>query len=116
MATTNENSSMNLISMETQSTPFHPGNTPAWVLGGSIPILMLVAGLSCMMAGIVKLVQYGRQNQEENSENATISVYEIAIQVMIGLSFATAGLFLIWYAYRLELVILITLSMTLLNN
>ena len=78
---------------------------------------MLVAGLSCMMAGIVKLVQqYGRQNQEENSENATISGYEIARQVMIGLSFATAGLFLIWYAYRLELVILITLSMSLLNN
>ena len=28
---------MNLISMETQTTPFHPGNNP---------VLMLVAGLS----------------------------------------------------------------------
>ena len=38
MATsTNENHSMNLISMETQTTPFHPGNNP---------VLMLVAGLS----------------------------------------------------------------------
>ena len=64
MATTsNENHSMNLISMETQSTPFRPGNNP---------VLMLVAGLSCMIAGIIKLVQCGRQNQEENSENATI--------------------------------------------
>ena len=116
MATTNENSSMNIISMETQSTPYHPGNNPAWVLGRSISILMLVAGLSCMMARIMKLVQYGRQNQEENSENATISGYEIARQVMIGLSFATAGFFFIWLAYRLELVILITLSMSLLNN
>ena len=63
MATTNENPSMNLISMETQSTPFNPGNNP---------VLMLVAGLSCMIAGIIKLVQCGRQNREENSENATI--------------------------------------------
>ena len=94
--------------METQSTPFHPGNNPAWVH----PVLMLVVGLSCMMAGILKLVQYGRQNQEENSENATIPGYEIARQVMI----ATAGLFLIWNAYQLELVILVTLSMSLLNN
>ena len=58
MATTNEYHSMNLI-----STPFHPENNP---------VLMLVAGLSCMIAGILKLVQCGRQNQEENSENATI--------------------------------------------
>ena len=63
MATTNENPSMNLISMETQSMPFHTGNNP---------VLMLVAGLGCMIAGIVKLVQCGRQNQEENSENAPI--------------------------------------------
>ena len=95
MATTNENHSMNLISMETQSTPFNPGNNP---------VLMLVAGLACMIAGIVKLVQCGRQNQEENSENATIHGYEIARRAMIGLSFATAGLSLIWKAYQLELV------------
>ena len=96
--------------METQSTPFHPGNNPAWVH----PVLMLVVGLSCMMAAIQKLVQYGRQNQEENTENATIPGYEIARRVMI----ATAGLFLIWNAYQLELelVILVTLSMELLNN
>ena len=95
MATTNENHSMNLIAMETQSTPFHPGNNP---------VLMLVAGLSCMIAGIVKLVQCGRQNQDENSENATIHGYEIARRAMIGLSFTTAGLSLIWKAYQLELV------------
>ena len=86
---------MNLISMETQSTPFHPGNNP---------VLMLLAGLSCMIAGVVKLVQCGRQNQEEDSENATIHGYEIARRAMIGLSFATAGLSLIWKAYQLELV------------
>ena len=63
MATSNENQSMNLISMETQSTSFHPGNNP---------VLMLVAELSRVIAGIVKLVQCGRQNQEEFSENATI--------------------------------------------
>ena len=95
METSNENNSMNLISMETQSTPFHPGNNP---------VLMLLAGLSCMIAGVVKLVQCGRQNQEEDSENATIHGYEIARRAMIGLSFATAGLSLIWKAYQLELV------------
>ena len=95
MATTNENHSMNLISMESQSTQFHPGNNP---------VLMLLAGLSCMIAGIVKLVQCGRQNQEETSENDTIHGYEIARRAMIGLSFATAGLSLIWKAYQLELV------------
>ena len=57
-----------------------------------------------MIAGIVKLVQCGRQNQEENSENATIHGYEIARRAMIGLSFTTAGLSLIWKAYQLELV------------
>ena len=96
MATTDENHPMNLIAMETQSTPFHPGNNP---------VLMLVAGLSCMIAGIVKLVQCGRQNQNDgNSENATVHGYEIARRAMIGLSFATAGLSLIWKAYQLELV------------
>ena len=95
MATTNENHSMNLISMGTQSMPFHPGNNP---------VLMSVAGLSFMIAGIVKLVQCGWQNQEENSENATIHGYEIARRAMIGLSFTTAGLSLIWKAYQLELV------------
>ena len=93
MATTDENHSMNLIAMETQSTPFHPGNNP---------VLMLLAGLSCMIAGIVKLVQCGQQNQDNgNSENATIHGYEIARRAMIGLSFATAGLSLIWKAYQL---------------
>ena len=59
---------------------------------------MLVARLSCMIAGIVKLVQ----NQEEISGNAI--VYEIARRSMIGLSFTTAGLSLIRKAYQLELV------------
>ena len=97
MATTDENHSMNLIAMETQSTPFHPGNNP---------VLMLLAGLSCMIAGIVKLVQCGRQNQDNgNSENATIHGYEIARRAMIGLSIATAGLSLIsLICYQLELV------------
>ena len=57
-----------------------------------------------MIAGIVKLVQCGRQNQEENSENATIHGYELARRAMIGLSFTKAGLSLIWKAYQLELV------------
>ena len=86
MATTNANHSMNLLSMENQSMPFHPGNSP---------VLMFVAGLSCMIAGIVKLVQ----NQEEISGNAI--VYEIARRSMIGLSFTTAGLFLILKACQL---------------
>ena len=92
MATTDANHTMDL---GTQSRQLYPGNNP---------VLMLVAGLSCIAAGIVKLVQCGRQNQDENSENATIHGYEIARRAMIGLSFTTAGLSLIWKAYQLELV------------
>ena len=94
MATTDENNSMNLVAMETESSQFNPGNK-----------LFLVAGLSCIIAGIVKLVQCGRPNQDDgNSENDTVQGYEIARRAMIGLSFGTAGLSLIWKAYQLELV------------
>ena len=86
MATTDEN---NLIAMETESTQFYPGNKL---------VLMLVAGLSCIIAGIVKLVQCGRQNQDDgNFENA--HGYERA---RIGLRFLTIGLSLIWKAGRVE--------------
>ena len=89
MATTDEN---NLIAMETESTQFYPGNKL---------VLMLVAGLSCIIAGIVKLVQCGRQNQDDgNSENATAHGYERA---RIGLRFLTTGLSLILTACRLDL-------------
>ena len=50
MATNDENNAMNLIAMETESSQFNPGNK-----------LVLVAGLSCIIAGIVKLVQCNRQ-------------------------------------------------------
>ena len=95
MAVADENPSMNPIEIE--STQFYPGNNQ---------VLMLVAGLiSIIGAGIVKLVQCGRQNQDDgNSENATVHGYEIARRAMIGLSFGTAGLSLIWKAYQLELV------------
>ena len=91
-ATTDENSSMNLIAMK--STQFYPGNNQ---------VLMLVAGLIFIIgAGIIKLVQYGRQNQDDgNSENSTVHGYEIARRAMIGLNFAKAGLSLIWKAYKL---------------
>ena len=93
MATTDANHSMDL---GTQSRQLYPGNNP---------VMMLVAGLSCIAAGIVKLVQCGRQNQDDgNSENATVHGFEIARRAMIGLSFSTAGLSLIWKAYQLELV------------
>ena len=90
MTTTDDNNSIsNLIAMETESTQFYPGNK-----------LVLVAGLSCLIAGIVKLVQCGRQNQEDgNSENATAHGYERA---RIGLRFLTTGLSLIWKACRVE--------------
>ena len=59
---------MNLVAMETESSQFNTGNK-----------LVLVAGLSCIIAGIVKLVQCGRQNQDDgNSENATAHGYERA--------------------------------------
>ena len=89
-ATTAENPSMNLVAME--STQFYPGNNQ---------VLMLVAGLSCIIgAGIVKLVQCGQQNQDDgNSENATAHGYERA---RIGLRFLTTGLSLIWKAGRVE--------------
>ena len=92
IATTDKNPSMNLIAME--STQFYPGNNQ---------VLMLVAGLSFIIgAGIVKLVQCGRQNQDDgNSENSTVHGYEIARRAMIGLNFAKAGLSLIWKAYKL---------------
>ena len=61
------------------------------------PVLMLVAGLSCIAAGIVKLVQCGRQNQDDGN---TIHGFEMARRAMIGLSFGTAGLSLIWTAYH----------------
>ena len=88
MATTN------LISMETQTTPFHPGNNP---------VLMMVAGLSCMIAGIVKLVQCDGQ-YGLTSMIALVYYYAklCGQQLTIGLSFATAGLSLIWSAYKLE--------------
>ena len=81
---------MNLIAME--STQFYPGNIA----------LMLVAGLSFIIgAGIVKLVQCGRQNQDDgNSENSTVHGNEIARRAMIGLNFAKTGLSLIWKAYQ----------------
>jgi hypothetical protein len=93
MATTDENHPMNLIAMETQSTPFHPGNNP---------VLMLVAGLSCMIAGIIKLVQCNRQ-YGLTSMIALVYYYSklCGLQLTIGLSFATAGLFLVWSAYKL---------------
>ena len=87
MATNDENNAMNLIAMETESSQFNPGNK-----------LVLVAGLSCIIAGIVKLVQCGRQNQDDgNFENA--HGYERA---RIGLRFLTIGLSLIWKAGRVE--------------
>ena len=91
-ATTAENPSMNLVAME--STQFYPGNNQ---------VLMLVAGLSCIIgAGIVKLVQCGQQNQDDgNTENSTVHGYEIARRAMIGLNFAKSGLSLIWKAYQL---------------
>ena len=91
MVTTDENPSMNLIAME--SKHFYPGNNQ---------VLMLVAGLIFIIgAGIVKLVQCGGQNQDdENSENSTVLGYEIARGAMIGLNFAKAGLSLIWKAYK----------------
>ena len=80
--------------IEIESTQFYPGNNQ---------VLMLVAGLIFIIgAGIVKLVQCGRQNQDDgNSENSTINRYEIARRAMIGLNFAKAGLSLIWKAYKL---------------
>ena len=92
MAVADENPSMNPIEIE--STQFYPGNNQ---------VLMLVAGLIFIIgAGIVKLVQCGRQNQDDgNSENSTINRYEIARRAMIGLNFAKAGLSLIWKAYKL---------------
>ena len=70
-----------------------------------------------MIAGIVKLVQCDRQ-YGLTSMIALVYYYAklCGRQLTIGLSFATAGLFLIWIAYQLELVILVTLSMSLLNN
>ena len=93
MATTDENNSMNLVAMETESSQFNPGNK-----------LLLVAGLICITAGIVKLVQCGRQNQDDgNSENATAHGYERA---RIGLRFLTTGLSLTaWTACREEFVL-----------
>ena len=89
MATTDANHTMDL---GTQSRQLYPGNNP---------VLMLVAGLSCIAAGIVKLVQCGRQNQDDgNSENATAHGYERA---RIGLRFLTTGLSLIWKARRFVL-------------
>ena len=89
MATNDENNAMNLIAMETESSEFNAGNK-----------LVLVAGLSCIIAGIVKLVQCGRQNQDDgNSENATAHGYERA---RIGLRFLTTGLSLILKAYRVD--------------
>ena len=100
MATTNENHSMNLI-----STPFHSGNNP---------VLMLVAGLSCMIAGILKLVQCGRQNDLTSLIALTYYIY-LHVPDMYGyisdcVSFATAGLSLIWNAYKLELELVQDLS------
>ena len=93
MATTDANHTMDL---GTQSMQLYRGNNP---------VLMLVAGLCCIAAGIIKLVQCSRQNQDDgNSENDTVHGYEIARRAIIGLSFATAGLSLIWKAYQLELV------------
>ena len=89
MATTDANHTMDL---GTQSRQLYQGNNP---------VLMLVAGLSCIAAGIVKLVQCGRQNQDDgNSENATARGYERA---RIGLRFLTTGLSLILTACRLDL-------------
>ena len=86
MATTDEN---NLIAISTQ---IYPGNKP---------VLMMVAGLSCIIAGIVQLVQCGRQYQDDgNSENATAHGYERA---RIGLRFLTTGLSLILTACQLDL-------------
>ena len=96
MATTDANHTMDL---GTQSRQLYRGNNP---------VLMLVAGLCCIAAGIVKLVQCSRQNQDDgNSENSTVHGYEIARRAMIGLSFGTAGLSLIWKAYQLIIVGLI---------
>ena len=90
MATNDENNAMNLVAMETEPSQFNPGNK-----------LVLVAGLSCIIAGIIKLVQCGRQNQDDgNSENATAHGYERA---RIGLRFLTTGLSLILTACRLDL-------------
>ena len=62
---------------------------------------MMVAGLSCIIARIVQLVQCGRQYQDDgNSENATAHGYERA---RIGLRFLTTGLSLILTACRLDL-------------
>ena len=79
--------------IEIESTQFYPGNNQ---------VLMLVAGLIFIIgAGIVKLVQCGRQNQDDgNSENATAHGYERA---RIGLRFLTTGLSLIWKARRFVL-------------
>ena len=92
MAVADENPSMNPIEIE--STQFYPGNNQ---------VLMLVAGLIFIIgAGIVKLVQCGRQNQDDgNSENSTVHGYEIPRRARIGLNFAKAGLSLIWKAYKL---------------
>ena len=90
-ATTAENPSMNLVAME--STQFYPGNNQ---------VLMFVAGLSFIIgAGIVKMVECGRQNQDNrNSENSTVHEYENTRRAMIGLNFAKTGLSLIWKAYK----------------
>ena len=94
--TTNENHPMNLISMETQTTPFHPGNNP---------VLMLVAGLSLWIAGIVYLVQCGRQYGLAPMVARCYS-FDCGRKLTIGLTLATAGLSLVWSAYKLELVII----------
>ena len=106
MVTTDQNPSMNLIAMK--STQFYPGNNQ---------VLMLVAGLSFIIgAGIVKLVQCGRQNQDDgNSENSTVHGYEIARRAMIGLNFAKAGLSLIWKAY-IQIVDLCLLHHSIFSN
>ena len=64
---------------------------------------MLAAGLIFIIgAGIVKLVQCGRQNQDDgNSENSTVHGYEITRIAMIGLNFAKAGFSLIWKVHQL---------------
>ena len=77
MATTDANHSMDL---GTQSRQLYQGNNP---------VLMLVAGLGCIAAGIIKLVQCGRQNQDDgNSENSNVHGYEIARRAKMGLNFA----------------------------
>ena len=79
------------------------GTQPEELYTNNHPALMLIAGLSCIIAGVVKLLACGL-SEEENSENPTAHGYEIARRAMIGLSFLTAGLSLIWKAYQLELV------------